>query len=152
LDVHFVFLSSVGRMDCRLQVFKRDPIDSNLTKTYRFAVVDFSRSKNYPSNFVCMLPLKVDQGKGKVGNVFGELFGDKSLDFAMGLLNEALKSESDVEVKTEIKRRLKLIDPKQVNLVKCSGCRKTFQPRRIRKYKQNFCDDCLKKRYGSRKW
>ena len=52
-------------MDCRLQVFKLDATDSNLKQTYRFAVVDYSRSKSYPANFVCMLPAKVDQGKGK---------------------------------------------------------------------------------------
>ena len=125
-------------------------MDSNLTKTYRFAVVDFSRSKNYPSNFVCMLPLKVDQGKGKIGNVFGELFGDKSLDEAMRLLREALKTEHDVDVKAEIERRLNLIDPKRINLIKCSGCKKTFQPRKFRKYKQNFCPECLQKRIGAR--
>ena len=137
-------------MDCRLQVFKRDPIDSNLAKAYRFAVVDFSRSKNYPSNFVCMLPLKVDQGKGKIGNVFGELFGDESLDLAMKLLREALKTENDLEVKAEIERRLNLIDPKRVNMIRCSGCKKTFQPRKLRKYKQNFCPECLQKRFGAR--
>lgn len=137
-------------MDCRLQVFKRDQMDNNLTKTYRFAVVDFSRSKNYPSNFVCMLPLKVDRRKGKIGNVFGEIFGDKSLDFAMGLLKEALKTENDSDVKAEIERRLNLIDPSRVNSIKCSGCKKTFQPRKIRKYKQNFCQDCLQKKFGSR--
>lgn len=137
-------------MDCKLQVFRRDQIDSNSAKTYRFAVLDFSKSKEYPANFVCMLPVKVDQGKGKSLNVFGELFGEKSIDFAIGLLNDALKTESDLDVKTEIERRLKLIDPKQVNLVKCSGCKKTFQPRKVRKYKQNFCDDCLKAKYGQR--
>ena len=137
-------------MDCRLQVFKRDPIDSNLAKAYRFAVVDFSRSKNYPSNFVCMLPLKVDQGKGKIGNVFGELFGDESLDLAMKLLREALKTENDLDVKAEIERRLNLIDPKRVNMIRCSGCKKTFQPRKLRKYKQNFCPECLQKRFGAR--
>jgi hypothetical protein len=136
-------------MDCRLQVFKHET-SGNTAWAYRFAVVDFSRSKSYPSNFVCMLPLKVSLGKGKIGSVFGELFGDKSLDFAIDLLNDALKSESDLEVKTEIERRLKLIDPKQVSLIKCYRCRKTFQPRKIRKYKQNFCDDCLKEKYGIR--
>ena len=133
-----------------MQVFKREQTDNNLGKTYRFAVLDVSRAKDYPANFVCMLPVKVDQRKGKIVNVFGELFGDKSVDFAIGLLNDALKAESDVEVKTEIRRRLKLIDPKQVNLVKCCRCKKSFQPRKIRKYKQNFCDDCLKARYGQR--
>ena len=137
-------------MDCRLQVFKYDPSDASLAKTYRFAVVDFSRSNSYPANFVCMLPAKVDPKKGKVANVFGTLFGDRSLDFAMDLLNGALKSERDLEVKTEITRRLKLIDPKQANLIKCSGCSKSFQPRRIRKYKQNLCPECLKKRFAAR--
>jgi len=137
-------------MDCKLQVFKRIQTNENLAKTYRFAVLDFSKAKDYPANFVCMLPLKVDYRKGKTLNVFGELFGDKSVDFAIGLLNEALKNESDVEVKTELGRRLKLIDPKRVNLIKCSRCEKTFQPRKMRKYKQNFCNDCLRARYGER--
>jgi hypothetical protein len=96
------------------------------------------------------LPVKVDQGNGKSLNVFREMFGDKSLDLAKELLNDALKIEKDAEVIAEIERRLKLIDPKQVHLVKCGKCRKSFQPRRIRKYKQNYCDDCLKARYGLR--
>ena len=135
-------------MDCRLQVFRRE--DRVCSRTYRFAVIDFSRSKSYPANFICILPVKVDQGNGKSLNVFRELFGDKSLDLAKELLNDALKIEKDAEVIAEIERRLKLIDPKQVHLVKCGKCRKSFQPRRIRKYKQNFCDDCLKARYGLR--
>lgn len=136
-------------MDCRLQVFKHEA-PGNTAWAYRFAVVDFSKSKNYPTNFVCMLPIKITLGKGKMGSVFGDLFGEKSVDFAIGLLNQALKSESDLAVKTEIERRLKLIDPKQVNLAKCGRCSKTFQPRRIRKYKQNLCEDCLKIKYGLR--
>jgi formylmethanofuran dehydrogenase subunit E len=95
-----------------------------------------------------MLPIKVDQRKGKTPNVFGELFGDKSLEFAIDLLNDALESESDVEVKAELERRLKLIDPNQITLIKCSKCKKPFQPRKIRKYNKNFCDSCLKSRYS----
>ena len=135
-------------MACRLRVFKQDPIDGSLSRTYRFAILDSSKSKTYPANFVCMLPVKVDQRKGKNGNVFGELFGDKSLDFAIQLLSDALKNESDIEVKTEIERRLKLLDPKQANLVKCSVCKKTYQSKKVRKYNKNFCDDCLKKRHA----
>ncbi len=118
--------------------------------TYRIAVVDCSKSKSYPANFVCMLPAKVEPGKGKIANVFGTLFGEKSLDFANKLLNEALESESDAEIKTEIERRLKLINPKQAGTVQCSGCKKTFQPRRLRRYKQHFCNECYHKKFGSR--
>ena len=135
-------------MDFRLQAFKRDPQEGKLNGTVCFAVVDLNKSKSYPSNFVCMLPLKMQ--KGKIANVFGELFGDKSLDVAMGLLKDALKRENDFEVKAELERRLKLIDPKQVNLVKCSVCGKQFQLYRVKKFKQNFCPDCLNKRYRPR--
>jgi hypothetical protein len=134
-------------MDCKLQVFKRDPVDSRVGKTYRFAVLDFSKSKEYPANFVCMLPIKVDQSNKKSVNVFGEIFGEKSLVFAIELLNKALKSEKDDEVRSEIERRIKLIDPEQAKLVQCSVCKKTFQPVRYRKHKQNLCDTCVKTRY-----
>ncbi len=117
---------------------------------YRFAVVDMSLSKQYPRNFVCMLPMKIGQGRGKIVSVFGGLFRDNGVDFAISLLNDALKSESDNEVKAEIERRLRLIDPTQINTVKCSACKKTFQPHRVKKYKQNFCDDCLKTKYRLR--
>ena len=144
---NFYFSLSADCMECKLQVFKRMQTES-LGKTYRFAVLDFSKAKEYPANFVCMLPIKVDQRKGKTPNIFGELFGDKSLEFAIDLLNDALESESDVEVKAELERRLKLIDPNQITLIKCSKCKKPFQPRKIRKYNKNFCDSCLKSRYS----
>ncbi len=137
-------------MDCKLKVFKNEVENFDSAWAYRFVVIDYNKSKSFPANFVCMLPIKIVNGKGKAGSVFRELFGDKSLDLAVGLLNDALKHESDVAVKIEIERRLKLIDPKQVNVVKCSQCKKIFLPRRIRKYKQNLCDDCLKARYGQR--
>ena len=133
-----------------MQVFKLDKGVRDSETTYRFAVVDFSRSRSYPANFVCMLPAKVDSFKGKATNVFGGLFGDKSQDFAVELLNKALIREKDDEVKTEIERRLKLIYVKQISLVKCSGCNRTFQPRKIRKYKQNFCPECLKIGFAAR--
>ena len=136
-------------MDCRLQVFKR-PTDNSLASSYRFAVVDFSRSKSFPQNFVCMLPVKINQDNQKVANIFGGLFGEKSVDFAMELLNKALKYESDTDVRAEIERRLKLIDPKQVNLVRCSRCHATFHSNRIKRYKRNYCNNCLKTRYGPR--
>lgn len=139
-------------MDCRLQVFKRETEDRNSTTTYKFAAVDYSRAKSSPANFVCMLPAKIDFAKGKSANVFGGLFGDKSEDFAKELLNKALKSsQSNAEVKTEIERRLKLIDPKQAGKVLCGECKKAFQPRKMRKHKQNLCPGCLNKRFAARR-
>jgi len=135
-------------MDFRLQAFKRDPIEGKTSGTIRFAVINSDKAKSYPSNFVCMLPLKMQ--KGKIENVFGDTFGDKGLDIALELLKDALKRENDFEVKTELERRLKLIDPKQVNQVKCSVCGKQFQAHRIRKFKQNICQECLSKKYGAR--
>ena len=131
-------------MDYKLQVFRRE--DSLYSRNYRFAVIDFSRSKSYPANFICILPIKIGQENGKSLNVFKTLFGDKSLQIAKELLNEALKVEKDAWVIAEIERRLKFINPKQSPSKKCGECKKTFQPRTIRKYKQTFCDDCLKAR------
>jgi len=49
----------------RLQFFKCDNISRRSGITYRFAVVDYSRSSSYPSNFVCMVTAKVEMVKGK---------------------------------------------------------------------------------------
>jgi hypothetical protein len=132
-------------MNIRLQVFKHDTDNNDyLQRSFRFAVVDFSKSQSYPSNFVCMLPVQL--GAGKPGSVFLQVFGDKSLEQAKALLKEALERENDSDVKAEIERRLKLLEPK----IKCSGCGKLFQPRRIRRFKNNFCEECMNKKFGSR--
>ena len=95
-----------------------------------------------------MLPLNLTAAKSD--SAFIHVFGNKSLEQAKALLKAALKREDDSEVKAEIERRLKLLEPKGVNQVKCSCCGKLFQPRRIRKFKNNFCDECMKKKFGSR--
>jgi hypothetical protein len=134
-------------MSCKLQVFKLDSGARGSSRSYRFAVIDPKKSSCYPANFVCMLPVKLYSGKANRGSVFGELYQEKSLDFAIGLLNDALQTEKDAEIRMEIEKRLKLIDPKQINVVNCGQCKKPFQPRKIRKYKQRLCDECLSARY-----
>ena len=132
-------------MDIRLQVFEYYGDNDNcLRKSFRFAVVDFSKSKSYPQNFVCVLPVQL--GKGKSDSAFLKVFKDKSLEQAKALLKDALEREDDSEVKAEIERRLMLLEPKGVNQIKCSGCGKLFQPTRIRKFKNNFCEECMKKK------
>ena len=133
-------------MELRLQKFKTDSVENNfLQSNFRFAVVDFHRSESYPSNFVCMLPMKVGEG-----SVFVKVFGDKSLEQAKLLLKESLKRENDFAVKVEIEKRLKLLEPKQNNPIKCSSCGKLFQPQGMRRYKHHFCQECLHKSYGRR--
>jgi len=95
-----------------------------------------------------MLPVSL--GAGKSDSVFLHVFGDKSYEQAKALFKEALERETDSEVKAEIERRLMLLEPEGVNQIKCSGCGKLFQPKRIRRFKNNFCEECMKKKFGSR--
>jgi hypothetical protein len=134
----------------KLQIFTQDNLEgNNISRHYRFAVVDSDKSKSYPANFVCMLPsqISVDQKKN---NVFSKIFGDKSEEQAKTLLTHALQNENDMDIKNEIERRLKLLDPKTVNQIKCSSCGKPFQPRRIKRFKRNYCQECMNKNYGNR--
>jgi hypothetical protein len=95
-----------------------------------------------------MLP--VNLGAAKSNSVFLQVFGDKSLEQAKALLKAALEREDNSEIKAEIEKRLLLLEPKGVNQIKCSGCGKLFQPKRIRKFKNNYCEECMKKRFESR--
>jgi hypothetical protein len=121
---------------------------TDLGRRFRFAVLDLDRSLDYPANFVCLLPTKI-YNEGKVNNGFFKIFGDKSLEQAKLLLTKALKSEDDPEVKAEIKRRLTLLEPKQECKIKCSACGKLFQPQHARRFKNNFCEKCRKKKFRS---
>ncbi|MGD6851914.1 MAG: hypothetical protein ACQCN6_07650 [Candidatus Bathyarchaeia archaeon] len=110
--------------------------------------MDYSKAREYPANFVCMLPIKIELVKGKSLNTFGALFGEKSVDFAIELLKKALLSERDAEIKTEIEKRLKLLDPKQAKKVECRACGKIFEPAKMKKYKHPFCRECYRKRFA----
>ena len=115
----------------------------------RFAVIDLEKSENYPANYVCMLPLQPSiNGKGH--NIFSELFGKDSLELAKRLLNEALKTEHDSEIKANIEERLKLLEPKSPVQVKCCVCGNFFEPKRKR-FKEKICQECTQKKYASQK-
>ena len=45
----------------KLRISRReDGADYSGGKRFRLAVVDLDRAKDYPLNFVCMLPMKID--------------------------------------------------------------------------------------------
>jgi hypothetical protein len=97
----------VGLLVCKYD----DAQDYSVGRRFRFAVVDLDKGKNYPLNFVCMLPTNINVN-GKSQSVFLQIFRDKSLEQARALLTKALETESDSEVKAEISRRLKLLEAK----------------------------------------
>ncbi len=107
-----------------------------------FAVVDLDKAKNYPLNFVCMLPRNIGTKRG-VPNKFLEIFGERSSQLATKLLTDALKREGDLDVKVEIKKRLKSLQPKPT--IKCPICGCDFTPRRKGNLLQRFCDPCRNK-------
>ena len=77
----------------------------------RFAVVDLDKSDNYPQNFVCGLPaLTETMLKRTAEYLFLQFFGKRSSEVAKALLTDALRDETDLEVKVEIERRLKLLE------------------------------------------
>jgi len=136
-------------MRAGLLVVRNDDLKSySAGRRFRFAIVNLDREGSYPSNFVCMLPIHIIPG-GKPSN-FAQIFGDKSLELARRLLKEALKKERDSEVKAEIERRIELLEPDKIRQIKCSGCGRPFQPRRMRRYSQNFCGECMRKRFAGR--
>lgn len=101
-------------MDLKLHIIKRDDVeDYSQRNRFCFAVIDLSKSKSYPSNYVCVLPLQPRKSNNE--NSFEKVFGEKSVEQAKMLLTGALKTVDDSEVRVEIERRLKLLEPKQDN-------------------------------------
>jgi hypothetical protein len=134
----------------KLSIFKCNNVaDYSRGRRFRFAVVDLDRAKDYPINFVCMLPLTIVQD-GNGHSVFSRALGNKSLEVAKKLLVEALEAEADFEVKGEIERRLKVLEPKPLCKKPCVSCGKFFLAEVKRGFKQKFCPICLNKKFGCR--
>ena len=101
-----------------LYLFKRDAggtIENPKTEVH-FVIVDSDKSKHYPLNFVCVLP----QVHGLVNghSLFRRMFGENSLPLAKRLLSKALTKESDLEISTEVEKRLKMLAQNNINMTK----------------------------------
>jgi hypothetical protein len=132
-------------MNFELRIFRRDYTNNlSVWNHLRFAVVDLNKSKNYPENFVSILPMRIDSD-GKIPSAFTKFFGNKSLEIARGLLTTALKKEDNSEIKAEIGRRLNLLEPNPVIQIKCRVCKKFFQTQKERAFKQKICPECMKR-------
>ena len=118
-------------------------------KRFRFAVVDLDKGRDYPLNFVCLLPMQL-KPEVKSVSIFRRVFREESLQVAKRLLAEALEREDEAEVRGEIERRLKLLEPKPVFEKACVSCGNLFEAELRRGFKQKFCPACFKRRFGDR--
>ena len=137
-------------LNYQLCILKQDDTAdwSDMQQRFRFAVVNLDRAKEYPLNFVCILPMRLNS-KVEKRTEFEKHFGGESLEVAKKLLSDALKSAEGEDVRGEIERRLSLLVPKLASEKPCANCGKTFQTKQKRYIKQKFCEDCLKKKFSS---
>ena len=135
-------------MNLKLRITKNTNLKDYQTSNYlRFAVTDLDISKDYPENFVTILP-KYIYPTAKVQSNFVKIYEDQSLKIAKKLLKQALKTTDDQEIKKEIKERLKLLQPKPKNIIKCNVCGKEFESRRKIYRPRKTCYECNSKRFA----
>ena len=72
------------------------------------SIVDLDKSPDYPVNFVCNLPKTIKVNERQPSN-FSKTFGDGKLEVAKTLLNDALKTEDDPDIISDIEARLKML-------------------------------------------
>ena len=117
------------------------------TKTkHLFAVVDLDKSKEYPQNFVSMLPKNI-KATEEPGNIFEGLFGNESIKIAKHLLEKALRTRPNPKTTRALMERLKLLDPKLSNKIKCQNCGTPIKQSKYRFRAYKFCYNCYKKGY-----
>jgi hypothetical protein len=115
----------VDAMKLRLRITKKETKDYTKPQ-HRFTVIDLDKSKQYPQNFVCILPKTIKE-QPKPYSTFEKVFGNESKKIATHLLQKALRSRPDPETAKAIRDRLKILRPKSVIKSKCQNCGKTFE-------------------------
>ncbi len=117
-------------MKLELKIFE---IDTHAGRRFRFAIFDSDKPGGYPRNFVCLLPSRVSEA-GEPNNIFQSIFGNKGVEQAKRLLTEALKKATNVEIKSEVERRLELLNPKTGIQIKCGSRGDVVAVKRTRSY------------------
>lgn len=134
-------------MNLTLHVSKNYNVKDYLKSSHiRIAVIDLDISNKYPSNFVCILPKTINPN-AKLKNKFQKKYGSDSEKIIRKLLNQALKTNDDQDIKKELLERLNILNPKPKNIIKCKNCGKDFYARKFRYGLQKTCYECKAKRY-----
>ena len=106
-----------------------------------FAVIDLDKTKQYPQNFVSLLPKNI-KATVKPTNIFEGLFGNESLKIAKHLLEKSLETRHNSKTKQTIRERLKLLGPKLNNKTRCQNCGTTIKQSKHRFGTYKFCYRC----------
>lgn len=134
-------------MKLKLHITKNYNIkDYNKPSHIRIAIIDTDISKEYPANFVCMLPRSINLN-AKAPSIFQKKYGNQNKKLIKKLLDQALKTEDDQAIKKELSKRLMILNPKPKNMVKCDVCGKDFRARKYRYGRQKTCYECKTKKY-----
>jgi len=97
-------------LNLRLFAFKSG--NPKLDNHVQLVVVDLDKGKQYPLNFVCILPRYLRLLERRSSN-FAKIFGEKSVCIAKNLLDEAKHREEDPEIQKVINKRIKAISSEQ---------------------------------------
>lgn len=115
-------------MNPQLYIFTKHEIERfGSKKRIYFVVVNTDKAKEYPANFVCVLPTQKNSIENPV-TTFSRAFGKDSLALAKKLLKAALDDEDDPEIRAEIEKRLRLIGVRGDNRRPLSGKERHFLP------------------------
>lgn len=140
-----IFLGEVS-MKLRLRIIKKETHNHNRSQ-YRFAVIDLEKSKQYPQNFVCILP-KTIKIQPKPANNFESIFGNESKEVAIQLLKKTLRKRPDVTIRKAIRERLKQLTNQPIIKGKCETCGRPFETNKKRCRKYKLCQECYRKKYA----
>jgi hypothetical protein len=134
-------------MKLRLHVTKKRTRDFLKPPHMRFAVVDLDISKEYPKNFVCILPVKVNP-KASKPTKFHKKFKDQSQELIKKLLKQTLRKTDDQDIKKEIRKRLKRLKTNSATKRKCKDCGKLIEISKRRYGRHKLCQECYRKKYS----
>ena len=135
-------------MNLKLFITKKEITHHNthIKTKHLFTVIDTDKSKQYPQNFVSVLPRNI-RALVKPANIFEGLFGNESLEMANQLLQKALRTRPDSETTKAIRERLKVLDPQLHNKANCQNCGTHIRQYKNRVSQYKFCYECHREGY-----
>jgi hypothetical protein len=116
----------------------------NLVLRFSRNYPDLDKEKEYPINYVCLLP-KTIQLCTKSLSRFVEIFGEDSAKLAQKMLTDGLEKETEAAIRIEIEERLRALQPKPAVEFSCVVCGATFNPKKFGRFFQRICDKCRNK-------